>query len=221
MGMADLLTDDQVRGVLLLINGGRVDLRRTPKRKPRPLRQLCLLRGSTSPIRTSSTLVSVDPYNLEQWHNFFAMVGGGAVVLTGLGVVAMSLHLDAVVRHAALKNRAREVLTALAGVFIRCALVLMGGQSGQAVAFELFAVCAVVGASGLAGFWQGVRDPEPTPRGVIFRVVGHTACYVVEMIGAVLLFLGFQAGLYVVGVAMLSNFYFLISESWLLLLGVA
>src|SRR5262245_28529534 len=36
--MADLLTDDQVRGVLLVINGGRVDLRRSPKRKARPLR---------------------------------------------------------------------------------------------------------------------------------------------------------------------------------------
>src|SRR5215831_1373138 len=38
--MADLLTDDQVRGVLLLFNGGRVDLRRrrTLKRQPRLLR---------------------------------------------------------------------------------------------------------------------------------------------------------------------------------------
>ena len=149
------------------------------------------------------------------------MVGGGAVALTGLAVVAMSLHLDAIVRETALKNRARGALTGLAGVFIRCALVLMGGQSGQAVAFWLFAVCAVVGASGLAGFWQVVRDPEPTPRSIIYRIVGHSACYVVEMIGAVLLFLGFQAGLYVVGVAMVSNFYFLISESWLLLLGVS
>ena len=149
------------------------------------------------------------------------MVGGGAVALTGLAVVAMSLHLDAIVRETALKNRARGALTGLAGVFIRCALVLMGGQSGQAVAIELFSVCAIVGVSGLAGFWQVVLAPEPTPHGIVYRLVGHTTCYVVEMIGAVLLFLGFLAGLYLVGVAMVSNFYFMISGSWLLLVGIS
>jgi len=163
----------------------------------------------------------VDPYSPEQWHDFFVMVGGGAAALTGLVVVAMSLHLDAIVRHTALKDRARAALTGLAGVFARCALVLMGGQSGQAVAFELFAVCAVFGGSGLAGFWQVLRDAEPTPRAFAYRLVCHTACYVVEMIGAVLLFLGFSAGLYVVGVAMVSNFYFMISGSWLLLVGIS
>jgi hypothetical protein len=163
----------------------------------------------------------VDPYSPEQWRDFFIMVGGGAAALTGLVVVAMALHLEAIVRDTALKNRAKGALTGLAGVFARCALVLMGGQSGQAVAFELFAVCALFGGSGFADFWQVVRDPEPTPRVFIYRWVCLIACYVVEMIGAVVLFLGFSAGLYVVGVAMVSSLYFMISASWLLLVGIS
>jgi hypothetical protein len=36
-----------------------------------------------------------DAYCPELWHEFFVMVGGGSAALTGLVVVAMSLHLDA------------------------------------------------------------------------------------------------------------------------------
>src|SRR5262249_19017692 len=146
---------------------------------------------------------------------------GGAAALTGLVVVAMSLHLDAIVRHTALKDRARAALTGLAGVFSRCALVLIGGRSGPGGAFEVFALWRRCCGSGLGGFLHVLRDAEPTPRAFAYRLVCHTACYVVEMIGAVLLFLGFSAGLYVVGVAMVSNFYFMISGSWLLLVGIS
>jgi hypothetical protein len=52
------------------------------------------------------------------------------------------------------------------------------------------------------------------------RTVGITACYVAEMTGAVILFLGSSIGMYVAAVAMVSNFYFVITGSWLLLIGI-
>src|SRR5262249_43724142 len=86
--------------------------------------------------RTQLPCLGVEPYSPERWHDFFLMVGGGAAALTGLVVVAMSLHLDVIVGDPALRHRGRSILTGLAGVFMRCALVLMGGQNGQAVAVE-------------------------------------------------------------------------------------
>ncbi len=162
----------------------------------------------------------MDPYRPEQWHDFFLMVGGGAAALTGLVVVAMSIHLDVIAGDAVLRHRARSILTGLAAVFMRCALVLMGGQSGRAVASELFAVCAVITVAGVRSFWQVSQDGRPVPRGSVFRTAGSTTCYSAEMAGAVALFAGSPVGLYVVAVAMVANFFFMISGSWLLLIGV-
>lgn len=83
-------------------------------------------------------------YQPDQWHDFFITVGGGAAALTGLVVVAMSLHLGVIAGDPVLRHRARSILAGLAAVFMRSALVLMGGQSGQAVGAELFAVALVV-----------------------------------------------------------------------------
>jgi hypothetical protein len=162
----------------------------------------------------------MEPYRPDQWHDFFLMVGGGAAALTGLVVVAMSLHLDVIAADVVLRHRARSILTGLAAVFMRCGLVLMGGQGGRAVAAELFVVCAVVTVAGVSSFAQVSRQDQPVPRASVLRTAGGTACYVTEMVGAVVLFVGSSFGLYVVGVAMVANFFFMISGSWLLLVGI-
>jgi hypothetical protein len=162
----------------------------------------------------------VDPYRPDQWHDFFFMVGGGAAALTGLVVVAMSLHLDAIAGDPVLRHRARSILTGLTAVFMRCALVLMGGQGARAVAVELFVVCAVITAAGVASYRQVARGAERVPRASAYRTAGSITCYIVEMAGAAVLFAGSSRGLYVVAVAMVANFFFMISGSWLLLVGI-
>jgi len=163
----------------------------------------------------------VDPYRPEQWHDFFLMVGGGAAALTGLVVVAMSLHLDVIAADPVLRHRARSILTGLAAVFMRCGLVLMGGQGGRAVASELFLVCAIITVAGVASFVEVARRHEPVPRASVYRTAGSITCYATEMVGAAMLFAGSSLGLYLVGVAMVANFFFMISGSWLLLVGVS
>src|SRR4030088_2740229 len=81
-----------------------------------------------------------------EWHDYFMVVGGGAAALTGLVFVAMTLHLEEVTSDPVHRHRARTILTGLTAVFIRCALVLMGGQNGQAIAVELIAVLLIVEA---------------------------------------------------------------------------
>ena len=162
----------------------------------------------------------MDSFHPEQWHDFFITVGGGAAALTGLGVVAMSLHLDVIARDPALRHRARTVLTALAAVFVRCSLALMGGQSGRAIGAELLIVVIPTAAGGLLSFRQiGLSAAAGATRESSLRTFSGTACYLVEIVGAALLVAGYGDGMYVAGAAMLATIPFAISGSWLLLVG--
>jgi hypothetical protein len=51
--------------------------------------------------------------------------------------------------------------------------------------------------------------------------MGGSICYLVEIAGAVVLIVGPIAGLYLAAVAIVANFYFMISGAWLLLVGKA
>jgi hypothetical protein len=156
-------------------------------------------------------------YDPTIWRDYFVMVGGGAAALTGLVFVAMTLHLEDIVHHPVHRHRARTILTGLTAVFLRCGLVLMGGQSRQAVAVEIFAVLVVVEVI----LYRSIRDAfQAADRGVLLRGLGSFACLVLEQLGAVALFLGGIWGLYVVGVGMMASFVFMVTGAWLLLVGV-
>ena len=145
------------------------------------------------------------------------MVGGGAAALTGLVFVAMTLHLEDIVHHPVHRHRARTILTGLTAVFVRCGLVLMSGQSRQAIAVEIIAVLVVVEVILYRSLLDAIRTDD---RGVFLRGVGSFATLVVEQLGAVILFTVGLVGLYVVAIGMLSSFVFMVTGAWLLLVGV-
>jgi modulator of FtsH protease len=147
------------------------------------------------------------------------MVGGGAAALTGLVFVAMSLHLDQIALNAAHRHRARTVLTGLTAVFIRCALVLMAKQSGQAVALELIVVLIAVELVLYRSIRQALAATDASDPALLWRTIGSFSCLVIEQAGALALFFG-NAGLYVVGVGMMSSFVFMVTGAWLLIVGV-
>jgi modulator of FtsH protease len=156
-------------------------------------------------------------YDPAIWRDYFVMVGGASAALTGLVFVAMTLHLQDIVNHPVHRHRARTILTGLTAVFLRCGLVLMGGQSRQAVAVEIIGVLVVVEWI----LYRSTRDAfMAADRSVLLRAIGSFACLVVEQLGAVALFLGGVWGLYVVGLGMMASFVFMISGAWLLLVGV-
>ncbi len=156
-------------------------------------------------------------YDPSVWRDYFVMVGGGAAALTGLVFVAMTLHLDDIVHHPVHRHRARTILTGLTAVFLRCGLVLMGGQTRQAVAVELIVVLIAVEVI----LYRSTRDAfQAADTRVLLRALGSFACLLTEQAGAALLFLGAIWGLYVVGLGMMASFVFMVSGAWLLLVGV-
>jgi hypothetical protein len=162
-------------------------------------------------------MIAADIFKPGQWDNFFLLVGTGAVTLTGLVFVAMSLNLKVIAIDATHRYRAINTLTGLALVFMRCALVLMGAQNHQSVGAELFVVSAISAAIFAKGYSHAIKMSDGLR---LSRIVGGSLVHLAEMIGAALFFLGYLAGLYIAAVAMVTNTCYMITAAWLLVIGV-
>jgi hypothetical protein len=161
-------------------------------------------------------MIAADIYRPGQWTDFFVLVGTGAVTLTGLVFVAMSLNLKVIAIDATHRNRAINTLTGLALVFLRCALVLMGGQNHQSIGAELLVVSGVSFAVFVVGYVRAIRMSNGLR---LSRVVGGSLVHVAEMIGAAVFISGHLSGLYIAAVAIVANTCYMITAAWLLVIG--
>src|ERR1700677_1436000 len=147
-------------------------------------------------------MIAADIFEPGQWTDFFLLVGTGAVTLTGLVFVAMSLNLKGIAIDATHRYRAINTLTGLALVFMRCALVLMGAQNHRAIGAELFVVAGVSYAVFVRGYGQALR----TGNGLrLTRIAGGSCVHLAEMIGAALFFFGHLFGLYIAAIAIVTT----------------
>jgi hypothetical protein len=155
----------------------------------------------------------------EQWNNFFIMVGGGAAALAGLIFVAMSIKPEIVIRDTTHKNRAINMLTGFTAVFMACSFALIGDQSLRTLGFEWGVLWLMATVVFVRGYVVAIRSGMSTIGLSAPRLTGGTACYVAEVIAAILLVCGYGAGLTVAAVAIIVLFGFLISGAWLLMIG--
>ena len=151
-----------------------------------------------------------------QWTDFFLLVGTGAVTLTGLVFVAMTLNLKVIAFDATHRNRAINTLTGLALVFMRCALVLMGAQNNHSIGAELFVVAGISGCVFVRGYAKALKMGNGLR---LTRIVGGSLVHLAEMIGAALFFFGHLVGLYIAAFAIVSNTCYMITAAWLLVIG--
>jgi hypothetical protein len=162
-------------------------------------------------------MIAGDIFRPEQWTDFFLLVGTGAVTLTGLVFVAMSLNLKVIAVDATHRYRAINTLTGLTLVFMRCALVLMGAQNHGSIGAELFVVSGISAAVFVKGYTRAIRMSNGL---TLSRIVGGSFVHLAEMIGAALFFLGHLAGLYIAALAIVTNTCYMITAAWLLVIGV-
>lgn len=161
-------------------------------------------------------VIAADIFRPGQWTNFFLLVGTGAVTLTGLVFVAMSLNLKVIAIDATHRYRAINTLTGLALVFMRCALVLMAAQDHQSIGAELFVVCGISASIFVKGYAKAIRMGSGLR---LSRIIGGSLVHLTEMIGAALLFFGYLPGLYIAAIAIVSNTCYMITAAWLLVIG--
>jgi len=155
-------------------------------------------------------------FRIGQWRDFFLLVGTGAVTLTGLVFVAMSLNLKEIAVDATHRNRAINTLTGLSLVFLRCALVLMGAQDHRSIGAELFIVAGISAAVFIRGYAKALRLGNGLR---LSRIAGGSLVHLVEMCGAALFYFGHLSGLYIAAIAIVANTCYMITAAWLLIMG--
>lgn len=156
---------------------------------------------------------------LAQWDNFFILVGTGSATLAGLVFVALTINLRVVARDATHRFRAINMLTGFTSVFLISALALIGRQPSFWLGLEWLVVAIAATAINTNGYVQAFRLHSSLYALNRFRVIGGTVCYVGQIVGSAMLMLGVPAGIYVAAISLIANFVFLVSGSWLLILG--
>lgn len=159
-------------------------------------------------------------YDPGQWSNFFVLVGSGAAALTGLVFVAITINLRGVAQDATHRFRAINMLSGFTSILVISAFALMGQQTNRTLGIEWLIVSVLVAAINTNGYIQAFRlDGSSRYALSLFRMIGGSACYLGQIIGSVILLFGSGAGLYVGAVALIVTFCYLISGSWLLIVG--
>ncbi len=157
---------------------------------------------------------------LDQWNNFFIMVGGGAAALTGLIFVAMSINPEGITRNTTHKNRAINMLSGFSAIFMACSLALLGNQNLAALGFEWLVLWLIATFIFIRGYVVAIKSGMSSIGLTAPRLAGGTMCYLAEVAGAILLIFGYGAGLYIAAVGAVVLFAFLISGAWLLIIGL-
>jgi hypothetical protein len=164
-------------------------------------------------------MVGSEVYNPEEWNNFFVLVGTGSAALTGLVFVALSINLKDAAKDATHRYRAINMLSGFTSVFIVSALALMGHQTRRTLGIEWLAVSLLAAAINTNGYIQGLGSAGSRYALGLVRIAGGSACYLGQIVGSSMLYLGSRAGIYIAAIALIVNFYFLVSGSWLLIVG--
>jgi hypothetical protein len=157
---------------------------------------------------------------LDQWNNFFLMLGGGSATLAGLIFVAMSINPEVIIRNATHKNRAINMLTGFSAIFMACGFALIGGQNFGALGLEWLLLWLIATFVFVRGYVVAIRAGMSSIGLTTPRLGGGTLCYLAEVIGAIFLILRDSAGLYIAAIATIILFAFLISGAWLLIVGI-
>ena len=158
-------------------------------------------------------------YSPDQWNSFFMLTGTGSAALTGLVFVAISVNLRDVVKDATHTYRAINMLTGFSAVFILASFVFVGHQTHQTVGLEWLVVALLAGAINTNGYIRGFSLTGSRYHLSLFRIAGGSACYLGQVLGSAAFLFGAGWGIYLSAVALTLNFYFLISGSWLLIVG--
>jgi hypothetical protein len=159
------------------------------------------------------------PLHLAQWTDFFILVGTGSATLAGLVFVALTINLRGVAHDATHRYRAINMLTGFSSVFLISALALMGHQPSVALGVEWLVVAALAAAINTYGFVQAFRLRSSLYALTLIRIIGGSLCYLGQIVGTAMLIGGIPSGIHVGAISVIATFVYLISGSWLLILG--
>jgi hypothetical protein len=157
---------------------------------------------------------------IEQWSDFFVMVGTGAAALAGLIFVAMSINHAVIIGNKTHKNRAINMLTGFTAIFMASSCALIGNQELRMLGLEWLVLWIISTFIFIRGYVVAIKAGMSSIGLNAPRLAGGTLCYLAGVASAIFLILGSSAGLYIAAIAIIVLFAFLISGAWLLMIGI-
>ena len=141
--------------------------------------------------------------------------------MTGLVFVAMSLNPGVMAQDPTHRHRAVGTISGFTAILVICALGVKGGQDHRAVGLEWLGVSAAAAAVYVYGYVHAIRLGESSVGLRSRRLIGGTALYLVEIVGAALLLGKYIAGLYLAAISNVGLLAYMISGAWLLIMGIS
>jgi hypothetical protein len=138
----------------------------------------------------------------------------------GLIFVAMSINIEVILRNATHKNRAINMLTGFTAVFMTCGFALIANQTLGVLGLEWLVLWLIATIVFVRGYVMAIKSGISSIGLNTARLGGGTLCFLGEVVGAILLILGYGTGLYVSAIATIVLFGFLITGAWLLMVGI-
>lgn len=165
----------------------------------------------------------MDAFNqtLDAWQSFFTAQLGAAATLAGLLFVGLSLNLTRILTFPTLPTRALMALILLLVVLVVSSLMLVPGQSTNAIAVEILVVGVIGWVSVTAMDLRVLRCGKPQNRaGYIGNLIMLQLATLPYIVGGTLLLGGTSSGLYLVSVGVIVSLVKAMLDAWVLLVEI-
>jgi modulator of FtsH protease len=159
---------------------------------------------------------------LGSWGELYVMLGTSSAALMGLLFVAISLHVDEVVKNEIVRIRSRNITIHLIATLLQAAAILTP-QSSMLLGVELLMI-------NLLGLWPPlaftyrafIQDREAGKRGgfSIYRALNYMAGYLIGAGGSAAMIAGLNWGLYLVTVSYVNALVVAAWNAWIIILGI-
>jgi hypothetical protein len=162
---------------------------------------------------------------MNGWENFFVAEISASAALTGLIFVGVSINLSKVLKYPGLPNLALDALALLISVLLLSSLVLIPGQSLQALGLELLLLGLLNWFIAIGIQVSNWRNREPDVRSqymwtLIGQIVLRQAATLPFAIAGAWILIWGASGLYWLVPGVLLSFVAAIHESWILLIEI-
>lgn len=156
-------------------------------------------------------------YQADQWQVLFTTVAGATAALTGLLFVALSLNQRTIIKVAALRARAREILGCTLSLLIISLLMLIPGQDRRVLGSELIGGCLVLALRSAWLHRQTFRGivPGTRVRWALRLAVVHLGTGAI-LVAGISLIVGQWGGVYWLVLTVLIYTLWSLNNAWLL-----
>jgi modulator of FtsH protease len=163
----------------------------------------------------------MNPYQAEQWHDFFLATAGAAAALTGLLFVAISLHIQYVATNPIYRSMARGSLVGLVMVLV-LSLVALVHQPSAWLGVELTVLGIAYLPLGGALQKASMRSRANTSqRSTVVRAGVGSLLALIGVAGGLSVSFEVGPGLFIVASIMVAILLWNLWDAWVLLMGVA